>query len=72
MPELRPNPAQRDIAKDAAQEGALNTPEEISNKARGHKANLSNPNTSEASKENSKQALKDLGGEDAFFSKDSK
>jgi len=72
MPDLRPNPTQRDIPKDAAQEGANQAPEEISNKARGHKANLSNPNTSEASKENSKEALKDLGGESAFYSKDSK
>lgn len=70
MPELRPNPAQRDIKNDAALEGANQTPEEISNQARGHKANLSNPNTSEESKKNSEQALKDLGGEDAFFSKD--
>jgi len=46
-------------------------PEERSNQARGHKANLSNPNTSEKSKENSKEALKDLGGEAAFYSKDS-
>jgi len=43
MPELRPNPKQRDIPKDAAQEGANDAPEEISNQARGHKANISNP-----------------------------
>lgn len=43
MPDLRPNPKQRDIPKDAAMEGAHETPEEISNQARGHKANLSNP-----------------------------
>ena len=90
MPELRPNPKQRDIPKDAAQEGANDAPEEISNQARGHKANLSNPSqflrnppterklicgsidTGEQSKENSKQALEDLGGEGAFYSKDSK
>ncbi|KAK4647020.1 uncharacterized protein QC761_121885 [Podospora bellae-mahoneyi] len=72
MPELRENPKQRDIVGDAAQENALQAPEEISNQARGHKANLSNPNTSEESKENSKQKLEELGGEGAFFSKDSK
>ncbi|VBB73819.1 Putative protein of unknown function [Podospora comata] len=72
MPELRKNPKQRDIVGDAAQENALQAPEEISNQARGHKANLSNPNTSEQSKENSKQKLEELGGEGAFFSKDSK
>ncbi|KAK3941012.1 hypothetical protein QBC46DRAFT_312477 [Diplogelasinospora grovesii] len=38
--------------------------EEISNEIRGHKANLSNPNTSEESKENSKRVLEDLGGSD--------
>ncbi|KAH7025250.1 uncharacterized protein B0I36DRAFT_361376 [Microdochium trichocladiopsis] len=63
---------QRDIKKeDAALEGMHDTPEERSNQARGHKANLSNPNTSEKSKEKSKEALKDLGGEEAFYSKDS-
>ncbi|KAF4556370.1 Conidiation-specific protein 6-like protein [Elsinoe fawcettii] len=46
-----------------------NTAEDISHAATGHKANLSNPNTSEASKENSRQALKELGGEDAFYGK---
>ena len=40
---LRENPPQRDIAGDAAQENAIQAPEEISNQARGHKANLSNP-----------------------------
>lgn len=45
MPELRPNPAQRDIQHDAALEGANDTPEEVSNQARGHKANLSNPSS---------------------------
>ncbi|KAH7305880.1 hypothetical protein B0I35DRAFT_483635 [Stachybotrys elegans] len=30
---------------------------------RGHKANLSNPNTSEASKENSAKAIENLGGD---------
>jgi hypothetical protein len=33
---------QRDI-KEAALEGINDTPEDISNKAKGHKANLSNP-----------------------------
>ena len=37
--------------------------EDISNQIRGHKANLSNPNTSQQSKENSKQAIEDLGGD---------
>jgi len=72
MPDLRPDPQQRDIKQDAALEGANQTAEEVSNEARGHKANLSNPNTSEESKEHSKEALKDLGGEKAFYSKDSK
>jgi hypothetical protein len=45
MPELRPNPAQRDIPGDAAQEKANQAPEEISNQARGHKANLNNPSS---------------------------
>ncbi|KAI9155611.1 hypothetical protein HJFPF1_08198 [Paramyrothecium foliicola] len=62
-------PQARDIQKDAALEGMHSQPEEISNQARGHKANLSNPNTSDKSKENSKQALKDLGGEEAFYGK---
>ncbi|KAL8727300.1 MAG: hypothetical protein Q9166_006131 [cf. Caloplaca sp. 2 TL-2023] len=34
-----------------------NTAEDISNHASGHKANLSNPNTSEASKAHSKEVL---------------
>jgi len=38
-------PQQRDISKDAALEGMHDTPEERSNQARGHKANLSNPST---------------------------
>ncbi|KAL8943321.1 MAG: hypothetical protein Q9216_001164 [Gyalolechia sp. 2 TL-2023] len=37
-----------------------NTAEDISNEASGHKANLSNPNTSEASKEHSKQVLESM------------
>jgi len=46
MPELRPDPVQRDIKADAALENANDTPEEVSNQARGHKANLSNPSMS--------------------------
>ncbi|KAF2744702.1 NAD(P)-binding protein [Sporormia fimetaria CBS 119925] len=64
----RPN-AQRDIQADAALEGMHEQPEDISNKARGHKANLSNPNTSEQSKQNSKKELEALGGEKAFYGK---
>ncbi|KAI4172174.1 MAG: hypothetical protein LQ343_003734 [Gyalolechia ehrenbergii] len=37
-----------------------NTPEDISNVASGHKANLSNPNTSQAAKEHSKQVLESM------------
>ncbi|KAK3297240.1 uncharacterized protein B0H64DRAFT_473380 [Chaetomium fimeti] len=40
--------------------------EDITNRIRGHKANLSNPNTSEESKENSREALKELGGDDTL------
>ncbi|KXX74051.1 Conidiation-specific protein 6 [Madurella mycetomatis] len=40
--------------------------EDISNIIRGHKANLSNPNTSEASKDNSKKELEALGGSDTL------
>ncbi|TPX09923.1 uncharacterized protein E0L32_008945 [Thyridium curvatum] len=40
--------------------------EHISNVISGHKANLSNPNTSEASKKKSEQALKELGGDDTL------
>ncbi|KAL8828974.1 MAG: hypothetical protein Q9191_002278 [Dirinaria sp. TL-2023a] len=51
-----------------------NTAEDISNKAAGHKANLANPNTSEASKANSKEVLESLdkpfyGDEDQNASK---
>ncbi|KAF4966519.1 hypothetical protein FSARC_5761 [Fusarium sarcochroum] len=41
--------------------------EEISHKIQGHKANLSNPNTSEASKENSKREIKELGGDSNLY-----
>jgi hypothetical protein len=36
---------QRDIKGDAALEGINDTPEDITNRAKGHKANLSNPST---------------------------
>ncbi|KAJ4356925.1 hypothetical protein N0V95_002939 [Ascochyta clinopodiicola] len=55
-----------------ADQNINNTAEDISHKAAGHKANISNPNTSEASKEKSRQALKELGGEDAFYGKQGK
>ncbi|KAH9886846.1 hypothetical protein F4778DRAFT_441784 [Xylariomycetidae sp. FL2044] len=45
------------------------SPEDISNAVRGHKANLSNPRTSEESKEKSRKAIKDLGGDAAHYSK---
>ncbi|EGY17061.1 hypothetical protein HYQ45_001361 [Verticillium longisporum] len=44
--------------------------EDISNKISGHKANLSNPNTSEESKENSKKAIEELGGPDNHYGKE--
>lgn len=37
-----------------------NTAEDVSNAASGHKANLSNPNTSEASKAHSKEVLESM------------
>ncbi|KAJ8116202.1 hypothetical protein OPT61_g2314 [Boeremia exigua] len=49
-----------------------NTDEDRSHEARGHKANLSNPNTSEASKEKSAQALKELGEDTALYRKQGK
>merc|ERR1711964_296460 len=55
-----------------ADQNINNTTEDISNKASGHKANLSNPNTSEESKKKSAEALKALGGEDAFYGKQGK
>ncbi|KAI4287927.1 MAG: hypothetical protein L6R35_002813 [Caloplaca aegaea] len=45
-----------------------NTAEDISHQAQGHKANLSNPNTSDASKAHSKEVLDSLGGDKAFYS----
>ncbi|KAH7260556.1 hypothetical protein NCS52_00821800 [Fusarium sp. LHS14.1] len=44
--------------------------EEISHKIQGHKANLSNPNTSQASKENSKREIEQLGGDDNLYGKE--
>jgi len=44
-PDLRADPPQRNIKQDAALEGANQTAEEVSNQARGHKANLSNPSS---------------------------
>merc|ERR1712036_180785 len=41
--------------------------EDISAAVRGHKANLSNPNTSEESKEASRQAIKEMGGDAAHY-----
>ncbi|KAF3041330.1 hypothetical protein E8E12_006487 [Didymella heteroderae] len=49
-----------------------NTEEDRSHEARGHKANLSNPNTSQASKEKSAHILKELGEDDAFYRKQGK
>ncbi|KAG9204434.1 hypothetical protein B5807_11439 [Epicoccum nigrum] len=55
-----------------ADQNINNTTEDISHKASGHKANLSNPNTSAESKKKSEQALKELGGEGAFYGKQGK
>ncbi|KAI0143750.1 hypothetical protein GGR57DRAFT_483311 [Xylariaceae sp. FL1272] len=41
--------------------------EQVSNAVQGHKANLSNPNTSEQSKENSRKAIEELGGDSAHY-----
>ncbi|KAI1753613.1 hypothetical protein F4782DRAFT_497014 [Xylaria castorea] len=41
--------------------------EDISHKVQGHKANLSNPNTSDASKENSRKVIDNLGGDAAHY-----
>ncbi|CZT14957.1 probable conidiation protein con-6 [Ramularia collo-cygni] len=43
--------------------------EDISNSASGHEANLSNPNTSEASKQHSREVLERMGGDAAFYGK---
>ncbi|KAI0197124.1 hypothetical protein EV127DRAFT_476219 [Xylaria flabelliformis] len=42
--------------------------EDISHKVQGHKANLSNPNTSDASKEKSRRVIDNLGGDAAHYS----
>ncbi|KAK1980628.1 hypothetical protein LZ30DRAFT_594415 [Colletotrichum cereale] len=44
--------------------------EDISNQIRGHKAALSNPNTSEEAKANSKRAIEELGGDQNMVSTD--
>ncbi|KAK0509588.1 hypothetical protein JMJ35_007982 [Cladonia borealis] len=41
--------------------------EDISNKASGYKAAISNPNTSTKAKEHAAEQLEKLGGEDAFM-----
>ncbi|KAI1425899.1 hypothetical protein F5Y12DRAFT_325107 [Xylaria sp. FL1777] len=41
--------------------------EDISRQVQGHKANLANPNTSEKSKEHSRQAIHDLGADAAHY-----
>ncbi|KAI0471686.1 hypothetical protein GGR56DRAFT_655143 [Xylariaceae sp. FL0804] len=41
--------------------------ETISHSVAGHKANLSNPNTSERSKENSRKVIDELGGDVAHY-----
>ncbi|KAI1084465.1 hypothetical protein F5B20DRAFT_576602 [Whalleya microplaca] len=41
--------------------------ENISHSVQGHKANLSNPNTSDASKENSRKAIDEMGGDAAHY-----
>ncbi|KAF2878402.1 hypothetical protein BDV95DRAFT_589337 [Massariosphaeria phaeospora] len=60
---------QRDITGGAALENANNTPEDISNRARGYKAAISNPNVSDAAKDNARKELDALGGDAAFYSK---
>jgi len=60
-------------AKSAMSEGMkdLNRGEEdISHQVQGHKANLSNPNTSEQSKEHSAAVIESLGGEAAHYGKE--
>ncbi|KAI0525442.1 hypothetical protein F5B22DRAFT_642461 [Xylaria bambusicola] len=41
--------------------------EDISKQVQGHKANLSNPNTSQSSKEHSRQIIDELGGDSAHM-----
>ncbi|KAI1341935.1 hypothetical protein F5Y15DRAFT_352007 [Xylariaceae sp. FL0016] len=44
--------------------------EEMSKTVQGHKANLSNPNTSEASKKHSREVIDSMGGDAVHYSKD--
>ncbi|KAI0380840.1 hypothetical protein F5Y04DRAFT_281513 [Hypomontagnella monticulosa] len=44
--------------------------ENISNSVKGHKANLANPNTSEKSKEHSREVIDSLGGDVAHYGKE--
>ncbi|KAF2119455.1 hypothetical protein BDV96DRAFT_684048 [Lophiotrema nucula] len=62
--------SQRDIDGRDPMHDIHDTPDNRSHQAQSHKANLSNPNTSEKSKKRSAEALQSLGGEDAFYSKD--
>ncbi|KAL6717936.1 hypothetical protein ACLMJK_004021 [Lecanora helva] len=48
------------------------TTEDISNKASGYKATISNPNVSEEAKQNAREMLAKLGGEDAFMKNNNK
>ncbi|KAK7991569.1 putative conidiation protein con-6 [Apiospora saccharicola] len=41
--------------------------EDISHSVQGHKANLSNPNTSEKSKDNSRKVIDSFGGDAAHY-----
>ncbi|KAI0398322.1 hypothetical protein F5Y17DRAFT_411900 [Xylariaceae sp. FL0594] len=41
--------------------------ETVSRQVQGHKANLSNPNTSEKSKEHSREVIEELGGDGAHY-----
>ncbi|PHH60023.1 hypothetical protein CDD81_2191 [Ophiocordyceps australis] len=46
--------------------------EDVSKTIQGHKANISNPNTSEQSKKNSGAAVESLGGESSLYGKQGK
>ncbi|KAM0803987.1 hypothetical protein BDR22DRAFT_886278 [Usnea florida] len=46
--------------------------EDISNKASGYKATMSNPNSKPSTKENAKEMFEKLGGEDAFMKNNGK
>ncbi|KAI0484166.1 hypothetical protein GGR56DRAFT_612659 [Xylariaceae sp. FL0804] len=43
--------------------------EDVSKTVQGHKANLSNPNTSEESKANSRKVIEQMGGDAAHYGK---